>query len=167
MFILLVCLALWNNSRFISRISYSHIMQFCSWMCAELSLKWPRPVIITSLVSHSLGYHCHPTLPSPVFWACRGVYCISLSHRGWICLSFGIQQSHYELTWFCSELWIWFKVVDRRPFFVWAIIHVVFSRQNNHAKAFILQFILSSHFCFQTGLYQPPFSSFSCFFVQV
>lgn len=55
MFILLVFSVHSNNSRSISRVSYSHILQFCS--CSH---KWPCPVIITSLLSHSLTYHCHP-----------------------------------------------------------------------------------------------------------
>lgn len=37
----------------------------------------------------------------------------------------------------CSELWLWLKLVDRRPFFfVWSII------QSNNAEAFILGFCI-------------------------
>ncbi len=134
----LFCWSAWHfrTIEFISRISYSHIMQFCSWMRAERSHKWPRPVIITSLASLSLTYQCHPALFSP----CRGVYCISLSHWGWISLSFRIQHSHYEMTWFCSELWIWFKLFDRRLFFEWIIIRVVFSGQSNNDKSLYFSF---------------------------
>lgn len=102
--------------------------------------------VTTSCYNKRSGWSRSLTAILRLFSACRGVYCKSLSHWGWIRLSFGIQHSHYEMTWFPSELWIWFKLVDRRSFFVWSMW--CFQGRITILKAFI--------WGFQTGWYQPP-----------
>lgn len=77
------------------------MMLFRSCVCAEAEAnQWPRPVLTTSLLSRSLTYHCRPPpappLPSPVYSLQECL--LSVSHWGWICLSFGIRHSHYEMT---------------------------------------------------------------------